>query len=120
MKTCAWPGHGRLIGAGRQPVDPLRSPLTSPHMTSTSSSLISGLTPSDALSFFEAKLREAQESLANQLIERRLDQERIATLKLQIQELREQVFALRRALDSSNTPEPGRRASSPRRRRPRR
>jgi len=71
----------------------------------------SSLTPShlsaaNELSNVESKLREAQESLANQLIERRLDQERTATLRLQIQELTEQVTALRRALASASTARP--------------
>jgi len=54
-----------------------------------------------------AQLRRTQEALADQLIERRLDQERIAAMKLRIQDLQEQVGALRRALDSSKAKEPG-------------
>lgn len=72
------------------------------------------LKPADALALLEARLRRTQEALADQLIERRLDQERIATLKLQVQELREQVAALRRALDFARPaePEPRRRPSA--------
>lgn len=67
----------------------------------------SHLSAANALSNVESNLREAQESLANQLIERRLDQERTATLRLQIQELTEQVTALRRALASASAAKPG-------------
>lgn len=67
---------------------------------------VEDLKPADALALLEARLRRTQEALADQLIERRLDQERIATLKLEVQELQQQVAALRRALDSAKTPEP--------------
>lgn len=77
---------------------------------------LSDLTNPDALALLEARLRRTQEALADQLIERRLDQERLATLRLQAQELDEQVAALRRALDSRN-PEGPRSAVSSRRRR---
>ena len=81
---------------------------------------IEDLKPADALALLEARLRRTQEALADQLIERRLDQERIATLKLEVQELREQVAALRRALDrSAESPSPPR-TRPPVRRNPRR
>jgi len=54
------------------------------------------------------------------LIERRLDQERIATLTLEVEELREQVAALRRAHRSAVPVEPEARRRSPVRSRPRR
>lgn len=78
---------------------------------------VSDLKEPDALAPLEARLRRTQEALADQLIERRLDQERIATLRLQVQELDEQVAALRRALDSRNLEEPRPSAASARRRR---
>ena len=81
----------------------------------------SHLAPANALSNVEGELRQAQQSLANHLIERRIDQERTATLRLQIQELTELVLALRRALASGSTAEPGQqRPGAPVRKGPRR
>jgi hypothetical protein len=81
---------------------------------------IDDLKPEDAQSLLEARLRRTQEALADVLIERRLDQERIATLTLEVEELREQVAALRRARRSTVPVEPEARPRSPVRSRPRR
>ena len=61
----------------------------------------SDLREDDRDATIEARLHRTQEALADQMIERRWDQERIATLRLQVQELEETVAALRRALDAA-------------------
>lgn len=49
----------------------------------------------------DARLRKAQQELANRLIEQRLDGEQMQLLKLQIEELAERADGLRRALLAS-------------------
>ena len=52
----------------------------------------------DRIAILEALLRRTQEALADQLIIRRLDRDQIAVLDLELQDLRETIAALRRAL----------------------
>lgn len=59
----------------------------------------------DRIAILEARLRRTQEALADQLISRRLDRDRIAVLELEAQDLRETIAALRRALAAAK-PDP--------------
>jgi hypothetical protein len=52
----------------------------------------------DRIAILEARLRLMQEALADQLISRRLDRDRIAVLNLEVQDLRETITSLRRAI----------------------
>jgi hypothetical protein len=62
-------------------------------------------TEDDRIAILEARLRRTQEALADQLISRRLDRDRIAVLELEAQDLRETIAALRRALAAAK-PDP--------------
>jgi hypothetical protein len=56
------------------------------------------LSDTDRIATLEARLRRTQEVLADQMISRRLERDQIAMLKLEAQDLRETIAALRRAL----------------------
>jgi hypothetical protein len=60
-------------------------------------------------STLQERLRRTEEALADQLIERRLDRDRMALLQIQVADLKEEVGRLRRALEGAS-PESTRRS----------
>lgn len=71
--------------------------MTLPQATPTLTSPIEA----DQNAILKARLARTQETLANQFISRRLDQDRIAVLELEVQDLRETIAGLRRALEAA-------------------
>lgn len=59
-------------------------------------------------SSLQERLRRTEEALADQLIERRLDRDRMALLQVQVADLKEEVGRLRRALEGASPESPRR------------
>jgi hypothetical protein len=73
----------------------LSPPATTPIMTQ----LPRHTAPPHDRSSLQDRLRRTEEALADQLIERRLDRDRMALLRVQVADLKEEVGRLRRAIE---------------------